>query len=92
MNSKYLEIENKLLQVERNKKSILSQLEIEKSKNKKLVSDFEQMVNMVKEAQTEKKLLSEKISQKKCDCDCEHKKEQMKNIRENEKKASDEQI
>lgn len=41
LNSKYLEIENKLLQVERQNKSLLSQLEIEKSKNKKLLSDFE---------------------------------------------------
>ena len=67
MNSKYLEIENKLLQAERQNKSLQSQLEIEKSKNKKLLSDFEQMVNMVKEAQAEKKELSEKIDSKKCD-------------------------
>lgn len=44
MNSKYLEIENKLLQVERQNKSLHSQLEIEKSKNKKLMTDFEDMV------------------------------------------------
>ena len=69
LNSKYLEIENKLLQVERQNKSLLSQLEIEKSKNKKLLSDFEQMANMVKEAQAEKKELSERISMKKCDCE-----------------------
>ena len=69
MNSKYLEMENKLLQAERVNKSLLSQLDIEKSKNKKLLSDFEQMVNMVKEAQAEKKSLSEKINTKKCDCE-----------------------
>ena len=90
MNSKYLEIENKLLQAERMNKSLQSQLEIEKSKNKKLLSDFEQMVNMVKEAQAEKKSLSEKINTKKCDCEAQS--QQRLNLRESERKAADEQI
>lgn len=43
---------------------------------------------MVKEAQAEKKILSEKISQNKCDCDQINL--QRKNFRENEKKAAEE--
>lgn len=54
------------------------------------MADFEQMVNMVKEAQAEKKMLSEKIANKKCDC--EKQSQQRMNIRESEKKATDEKI
>jgi hypothetical protein len=55
VNTKYLELENKLFQVERDNKSLVSQVELEKVKNKKLAVDFEQMVNLVKDAENKKK-------------------------------------
>jgi len=55
VNTKYLELENKLFQVERDNKSLISQVELEKAKNKKLAVDFEQMVNLVKDAENKKK-------------------------------------
>ena len=55
VNTKYLELENKLFQVERENKSLVSQVELEKAKNKKLAVDFEQMVNLVKDAENKKK-------------------------------------
>jgi len=55
VNTKYLELENKLFQVERDNKSLVSQVELEKAKNKKLAVDFEQMVNLVKDAENKKK-------------------------------------
>ena len=48
------------------------------------------MANLVKEVQAEKKILCDKISEKKCDC--EQLNQHSLQLRENEKKAAQEQI
>lgn len=59
MNAKYIELENKVFEAERSNNSISAQLEQEKTKNKKLINDFEQMTNMIKEDKSDKKSMND---------------------------------
>lgn len=59
INAKYIELENKLLEVQMKNNSFEQQLEMEKQKNKKLMSDFEQMSNVIDQGETDKKQISE---------------------------------
>ena len=59
INAKYIELENRLFEAERNGQSLQSQVEQEKGKNKKLVNDFEQMVSVIKEGDADKKAIND---------------------------------
>ena len=59
INTKYIELENRVFDAERKNKSLQSQIEQEKAKNKKLINDFDQMTNMIKESESEQKSISD---------------------------------
>jgi len=57
--TKYIELENRVFDAERKNKSLQSQIEQEKAKNKKLLNDFDQMTNMIKDGESEQKSISD---------------------------------
>jgi len=59
INTKYIELENRVFDAERKNKSLQSQIEQEKAKNKKLLNDFDQMTNMIKDGESEQKSISD---------------------------------
>lgn len=59
INTKYIELENRVFDAERKNKSLEQQIEQERQKNKKLINDFDQMTNMMKEGETESKTIKD---------------------------------
>jgi hypothetical protein len=59
INAKYIELENSLLETSMKNNSLESQLEMEKTKNRKLMDDFDQMSNVIDQGESEKKEISD---------------------------------
>jgi len=59
LNAKYIELENKVFDTERLNISLNAQVEQEKKKNKKVISDFETMTSMIKESESDSKALND---------------------------------
>lgn len=49
INAKYIELENRLFEAERSNNSLNAQIEQERIKNKKLLSDFDEMAGTLNE-------------------------------------------
>ena len=59
INAKYLELENKLFETEKEANSLKGQIEQEKLKNKKLIQDFDQMVGTIQTGESNAKAISD---------------------------------
>ena len=63
INAKYMELENKLFETEKENNSLKGQIEQEKMKNKKLIQDFDQMVGTIQTGESNAKALTDSSTQ-----------------------------
>ena len=63
INAKYMELENKLFETEKENNSLNGQIEQEKLKNKKLIQDFDQMVGTIQTGESNAKALTDSSTQ-----------------------------
>ena len=59
INAKYIELENSLLEQQMKNNSLEQQIEMEKEKNKKIMSDFDQMSTVIDQGESDKKQISD---------------------------------